>query len=424
MSRNRKNLLQAVLDGSFLIGGVCTGVFYAIMLSPAMAGSALHRYTTEHIVEYVVVALSFWGIVDIVRKFGAFPREMLALRSAWLPERKQREPAGNAGVLLNEINERPTWLRDSRIGRRLRKALEFVVENGCTADYREQLHAMANEDADRVSNSYTLLRFLVRITPVLGFLGTVVHFGTALNGITFDDMTDRLPMVVSQMGQAFNTTTVALGAAMTIMFAQFGCEWFDRGILTSINRLVERELSTRFEQKDASISPFLSVVKSANDEALGMIAENLDRQTVVWTHAVDAILERFDSRQQLESHAWTQALDTLNARHEGYDAVREERLRHMLTAIEERQDKFMAHMQATLERVAAIRGDLGGLAATLNSVAQGEGRLVELQSVLADNLRVIQETQQIDDALHGLTAAIHLLTARHLPGMGPHAAAA
>ena len=35
---------------------------------------------------------------------------------------------------------------------------------------------------------------------------------------------------------------------------------------------------------------------------------------------------------------------------------------------------------------------------------------------LTDNLRVIHETQQIDDALHGLTAAIHLLTARHQGG--------
>jgi hypothetical protein len=69
-----------------------------------------------------------------------------------------------------------------------------------------------------------------------------------------------------------------------------------------------------------------------------------------------------------------------------------------------------------LERAIALRDDFGQVARTIESVANGEGRLVELQTVLTENLRVIHETQQIDDALHGLTAAIHLLTARHQGG--------
>ena len=44
---------------------------------------------------------------------------------------------------------------------------------------------------------------------------------------------------------------------------------------------------------------------------------------------------------------------------------------------------------------------------------RGEGELVKLQAVLNQNLHGIRETQQIDQALHGLSAAIHLLTARY-----------
>ncbi len=44
--------------------------------------------------------------------------------------------------------------------------------------------------------------------------------------------------------------------------------------------------------------------------------------------------------------------------------------------------------------------------------------------MLSDNLRVLRETQQIDEALHGLTAAIHLMTARQsLPAIRGSAAA-
>lgn len=423
MARKRKNIILAALDASFILGAVCTAAFYAFMHSPSMKGTLLHHYTTEHIAEYVIVSLTFWAIVDVLTKLFSFPRDYLSSRQSWLPERTGREPASNAALFLTEINERPRWLRESRIGRRFTRALQYVVENGATTDYREQLKNLARHDADRMHSSYTLLRFVVRITPVLGFLGTVVHFGTALNDITFDEMSDKLPMVVSEMGQAFNTTTAALASAMFIMFTQFVCEWIDRSILHSIDHTVEGELLNRFEVKDANILPFLNVVRSANDEAMGLIAANLDRQTAAWTQALGNVFERIDVRQQHESRAWSDALDALNSRHEEFDAVREERLRQIVSLVAEQQDRFMDRVQTTLDKALSMREDLRELGGTLGTLARGEGKLIELQSVLTDNLRVIHETQQIDDALHGLTAAIHLLTARHHGGPGQNAAA-
>jgi biopolymer transport protein ExbB/TolQ len=416
MSRTRKNPLLAVLDASFLLGAVCTAIFYAIIHSPGMHGTLLHRYTTEHLVEYVVVALSFWGIIDVIGKLLSYPREALALRHHWFPESWiGREPVSNAEGLLESVNSQPKWLRDSRIGKRLAAGLEYVVENGCNDQYRDYLQSLAHKDADRTHSNFTLVRFCVRITPVLGFLGTVVHFGSALNGITLDQMSEQLGVVVSEMGKAFNATTIALASAMCMMFAQFVCEWIERTIVHSVDRTAENDLLNRFETKDADLAPFLRVVKEANDESLQLIAGNLTQQTAAWTTAFNALLNKFDQRQQHESNAWTQALDVLNHRHEEYDVVREERLRQLVDLIDERQERFMDHVQTTLEKAVSIRDDLAGMFETLHSIGRGEGRLVELQSTLAENLRVIHETRQIEDALHGLTGAIHLLTARHQP---------
>jgi biopolymer transport protein ExbB/TolQ len=412
MSRNRKTTILAVLDASFLMGAVCTGIFYAIIHSPGMRGSMLHRYTTEHLVEYVVVALSFWGLADVVAKLLSYPRELLSLRHTWLPERKGREPAAGAKMLLELAANQPRRHRESRLGRRLAAALEFVVENGSANHFREHLQTLAYQDAERTHSNFTLIRFVVRITPVLGFLGTVVHFGTALNGITLDQMSEQLGVVVSEMGKAFNATTVALASAMFMMFAQFACEWIERAIVHSVDRLVERELLNRFETKDADVLPFLRVVQEANEQALELIAGNIDRQSAAWTLAIEAVLDRFDQRQRAEAGAWTEALDVLNTRHESFDAVREERLRQMLDVIDDRQEKFMEHVQRTLERVVSLRDDFAGMMAAVHQIARGEGQLVELQASLAENLRVIHETRQIEGALHGLTGAIHLLTAR------------
>jgi biopolymer transport protein ExbB/TolQ len=388
------------------------------MLTPGMKGTLIHRYTTEHLVDYVIVSLFFWGLIDVLAKLLSFPREIMALRADWLPARAGREEAANAASLLAGVAAMPAGLQASTVGKRLTRALQYVVENGATPEYREYLQTLSDRDADRSHANYTLIRFVVRVTPVLGFLGTVVHFGTALNGIDFEHMADKLGVVVSEMGQAFNTTTVALAAAMFMMFAQFICEWSEKSILTAVDRLAQRDLFNRFEVQDANIPPLLGVVKTANAEALRLIAAGVERQSGVWTQALDALMSRFDQRQRQEAEAWNSALAALTTRHEDYDAIREERLRQMLDVVDGRQERILEHIESTLEKALAVRDDFRTLGKTIEGLARGEGQLIELQSVLADNLRAIHETQKFDDALHGLTAAIHLLTARHQPGEG------
>lgn len=378
-----------------------------------MRETILHRYTTEHVVEYVIVALFIWGIIDILGKFLSFPRELLALRLDWLPPRQGRENASGAGAILEHVRGRNRWFQESKVGRRLARALEYVTETGSADEYREHLQYLADQDEDSAHASYMLVRFVIGVTPVLGFLGTVVHFGTALSGFSYDDITEKLPEIVGEMGSAFNTTTVALTAAMSMMFSLFICERLERGIVRSIDRLVERELLNRFEAKDPNIVPFLSVVQSANDAALEAMGVTLQRQIDVWTQTLDSLFERFDQRQKHESHGWENALDILQQRQESFDAGREERLRQVLNLVESRQDKHLAQIQALLERALSVKDDFSGLANALREIANGEGKLAEVQGVLSDNLRILRETQQIEDALHGLTGAIHLLTARN-----------
>lgn len=413
MSPSRKSVFLRAFDPSFALATIGTVAFYWIVNQPAFSGSLLHRYTSEHAVEYVIVALFIWGVVDIVLKLLALPREMIALRQEWLPPRAGREPAANAPALLEFLRSRPRWLQNSRVARRLTQALEFVTESGSAEEYREHLQYLADQDEDSQHANYMLIRFVAGVTPVLGFLGTVVHFGTALSGISFNEMAERLPEVVGQMGSAFNTTTVALAAAMTMLFALFICERIERGITRSIDRLVDRELLTRFEVKDPSILPFLAVVESANRESLQSISMNLHRQTEVWTHSLDSLYERFEQRQQHELEGWRDALEILRQRHEAYDASREQRLKQILAMVETRQETHLGQIEGMLERALTVRDDVSGFLNTLEGLARGEGKLVELQGTLSDNLRVLRETQQIDEALNGLTAAIHLLTSRN-----------
>ncbi|HXY35053.1 MAG TPA: MotA/TolQ/ExbB proton channel family protein [Planctomycetaceae bacterium] len=423
MSKHKKSLQPHAADPSFILAAITTGVFYYVIWLPSMRGTLLHHYTTEHAVEYVIVGVFIWGIIDIALKLLSFPREILALRQDWLPPRQGREPMSQAHVLLDEVRARPRWLLESRVGRRLVTALEYVTERCSAKDYREHLRYLAEQDEDNSHSAYVLIRFVIGVTPVLGFLGTVIHFGTALSGISFNEMTEKLPVVVGEMGTAFNTTSVALIAAMTMMFSLFVCQRIERSLLRSVDRMVDRELLRRFEFKDPSITPFLSAVQSANEEALAAINATLQRQIEIWMAALDSVFQRFDDRQQHELQNWQNVLNAFDERHEAHNANLHEQLRQSIALVDARHENQFAQIQALLERAVAARDDFSAFLKTLDEITRGEGRLIELQESLSDNLRVLHETQQIDKALHGLTAAIHLLTARHHQS-GPHAAAA
>ncbi len=419
-----KQLVTRGVDLSLILGMAGTVGFYAVMLQPSMHGSLLQRYTTEHPVDYVIVGMFIWGVIDLMLKTCAFPREMLALRETWLPSRSGREPLSRAAELLQGVRQRSPWLTESRLGRRVTAALDYVVENGSVEEYREHLQYLSTQGQDDTYTRYTLARFVIAVTPILGFLGTVVHFGTALSGISFDDMANRLPEVVSEMGEAFNTTTVALAAAMTMMFGLFLCERLESGIDAAIDRYLERELLHRFEIKHENLTPFLNILQHANDEALRVFAATLDRQVATWTQSFDTLLDRFDQRQQQESAAWSTALELLEKRHESLEGRSENRHGQLLTQIESRQSQQLAVIQKTLESIAALRDDFRDVGKTFAGMTADEGKLVELQHVLTENIRLLHETQQFDEALHGLTAAIHLLTKRYRLGGNQDAIAA
>jgi hypothetical protein len=244
-------------------------------------------------------------------------------------------------------------------------------------------------------------------------LGTVLYFGMALAGLTVDEMADQLPIVVSQMGAAFNTTTVALGASTAMMFLLFLCERAEQKIVHTIDRRAERELLNRFEVADASLTPFLNALQALSGSMLQTMDSSVDRQLRLWSNALQTLQERGEERQLRQAQVWEETILRMQKRFEEGEAERERRLLRVLEAIEMDRTTHHTMMKSTIDEAAKLRGDFARLTQTLANVLNDEGKLLELQNTLSANLRLLRESQQIDEALHGLTAAIHLMTSRH-----------
>jgi hypothetical protein len=119
----------------------------------------------------------------------------------------------------------------------------------------------------------------------------------------------------------------------------------------------------------------------------------------------------------LQAHAqlWEQALAKTSERFEQSDAQREQKLLRLLEEAQAQRTDHKAQVQAMLAQMAGVQSQSAKLVEMLSGILRGEGELVKLQHVLTENLNGLRGTQQLDQAMHGLTAAIHLLTARHDP---------
>jgi hypothetical protein len=212
------------------------------------------------------------------------------------------------------------------------------------------------------------------------------------------------------MGTAFNTTTVALVAATTMMFCLFLCERAERAVIGTVDSRTERELLNRFEVVAANLTPFLSALGAANQATLKTVEDAVQQQ-------MELLADALQTWQQQQTKVWVEALEKLEQRFEANDAQREQRSLTLLEAIEGHRGDQRQQAQAVGEQMSLLTEELAKLAQELGSVFQGNGELVKLQSSLAENLRLLNHTQQFDEALHGLTAAIHLLTARNQPGL-------
>ena len=108
---------------------------------------------------------------------------------------------------------------------------------------------------------------------------------------------------------------------------------------------------------------------------------------------------------------------------DAFEGARQERNDQLISGVEKRQTEQFTQLYTMVERITMLREEFAGFVSALRDLAQGEDRLVERQTSLTTNLRVLHQTQQFDEALHGLTAAVHMLTARHRV-IGPESAAA
>ncbi len=217
---------------TLLIGILCTIAFFAILIfaikpRPELAPLAamfLDRGPTQ----YVAMLLFFWSLAIIVVKLFKIGFQRRALTLAAVPQQPEFVVTPDtAQSVLHRLHDLVDSTGHFILLNRIERALSNLKNIGRVSDVASLLAVQADHDEERVASSYSLVNGFVWAIPVLGFIGTVLGLSQAIGafGVTLqaggdiNSIKESLQSVIGGLATAFETTLVALVAALIVQLA-------------------------------------------------------------------------------------------------------------------------------------------------------------------------------------------------------------
>jgi len=175
---------------------------------------------------YVIVLLFFWSVAILAMKWSKLRLQREALGVTIVPEDHDFVLSPNS---VQKVLDNTYLAADNpshfMLFNRIHVALSNLRNIGRIADVDEILRSQAEHEESMVETSFSLLRGFIWAIPILGFIGTVMGLSSAIGGFgavlnqaneNMEAITSGLQTVTSGLSTAFETTLVALVAALVV----------------------------------------------------------------------------------------------------------------------------------------------------------------------------------------------------------------
>jgi hypothetical protein len=411
---------RSVIWAAFVFGVPLAVLVLLPLRASPLAEWHLARYV-KHTVECVEVLLFCCALSALAAKFRFSRTERAACEGTLIPPWDGRVvPAADAPELLAVLRRQPRRLQNTYLGRRIAAILEFICQRRSTAELDDHLRCLADNDSIALEGSYSLTRFITWAIPILGFLGTVLGITEAIANVSPEQLEKDLSSVTNGLALAFDATALGLALTMVTMFCSFLVERREQAVLEIVDHTIERDLAHRFQRTTADMAPVFDAVRQHSQIVLDAAGQLVQRQAEVWAAALAEVQRqeaaaRKDHEDELTRALATALERTLQAHQQRLAALEMKAIdqgvdwAHQIAALAAAVRDTGREQQTAMLRVAE---QIATQAATLGRVQEGEQHLIRLQSSLRDNLSAVAAAGAFEHAVHSLTAAIHLLTAR------------
>ena len=412
MSKSQR-LTRAVLRTPLLWGTLASFVFYAAVQSGLLGGSFIHRYFASHLVEYIATTMFFVGVAALLIKTFDVLAELTAVgRSVFGPAQAGAHRAADCSALLEQISQAPGPLQDGYLLRRVKEALQYIQRKAATDTLDDQLRYLAEVDRDRQHESYSLVRIILWAIPILGFLGTVIGITMAIGNLSPEQLTTSLKEVVGGLQVAFDTTALALGLTIPLMFLKFYVEKFENRLLEAVDDRAAAELDGRFDATGGG-DPQVASIRRIGETVVQATEQLVHQQATLWRETIDAAHQQWstlagETGQQVRESLDESLTKSLKA-HAGQLAAAE---RAASEQNRQHWDRVSQSMAASTEAMAAQQSELVRQGETMLKVVDATGQVVRLEDTLNRNLAELAGARNFEEMITSLAAAIQLLSAK------------
>jgi biopolymer transport protein ExbB/TolQ len=230
---------------AFLLAAICSVTFYGLgpfLLLRGTEGS--HLFCGHGWVPYACVALFFIALWALLLKLPLMRRQRDAFELQLLPEDiDARIEPGDTQRILDRIQRLSRNQRSLLLVTRIRQAMLRLNQLGTAEKLDDLLRYKAESDENAMDSSYAAPKFIIWAIPVLGFVGTVLGisngvqaFSTLIqNASDLDGLRESLKGVTYGLGQAFETTMVALCMSLILMFVMSWLQRREDSLLAAID---------------------------------------------------------------------------------------------------------------------------------------------------------------------------------------------
>ncbi len=233
------------------------------------------------------VLLFSLGLVLLLRKATSLWGEEAALEAP-LQQLLGSGPQGSidrqgAGQALGRINALQHDLRQTLVVKRLEKSLRRLHITGSTGELGTILRELADLDQERLESEYTLIRFLLAVIPIVGFIGTVLGISQAIGGFPamlqggsagLTSLQEPISAVTGELGVAFNTTFLALVQAGILMLFQALIQRREETFLGVVNEFCISEVLNRVLVESEGVQFKAAIEREMQDLRLALAEQN------------------------------------------------------------------------------------------------------------------------------------------------------
>ena len=164
----------------------------------------------------------------------------------------------NAPEILHRLHMQICTCDDFLLLHRVECALSNLKNIGRIADVSTILNDIAEDDANYTESTYTLPKGLIWAIPVIGFIGTVLGLSQAVGGFgkvvaggaDLTKLKDALGGVTGGLATAFETTLIALVAALVIQLLMTLVTQKEEEFLNDCTAYCQRNITARLKMLD------------------------------------------------------------------------------------------------------------------------------------------------------------------------------